>query len=253
MKNIFKIYFVKHTVVTLIAVLSILDVLLLGRYFYTPYFQFLIDQHVFEVVVLLTLVQILLLLSTNVWQSTPSIIGSEEEAQRKIKSILDQNRSIDSVKVLSAGLGSRASFFRSLLEQHKGVKIEIVACFGKESPNPDNLDRLKLGPAQFNVLTNRPTDEVRKHLEIFNSYNTPSFRCILLSDSHGPHSGILGWYTYHKQNKELVGRRNMQIYVSRSTETGFILLNFAEKMFGNYANESEAKLIWPRNRSTVKR
>lgn len=162
---------------------------------------------------------------------------------------MEDNTNIKSIKVLSAGLRSRAGFLRALLELPRKLNLEIVECFGEA--NPDKLDREKFGPAYFDVVTHRLDQDAASRLKIYNSFNTPSFRCILLSDSHGPHYGILGWYTYHEKNTQMIGRRNIQIFVDRSTDAGFVLLNFADKMFQKYANEKEGVIIWPNNQDIV--
>jgi hypothetical protein len=173
------------------------------------------------------------------------VFQSEADAQEKVVALLKEERNIKSVKVLSAGLGSRANFLRELLDRHKQLHLQIVACFGNKSPNPDKLDREKLGPSQFDVITNRLDQDTSARLEVYGSLNTPSFRCVLLSDSHGPRYGIVGWYTYHERNTEIIGRRNPQIFVDRTTELGFALLRFAERIWGNYATAKEANVLWP--------
>lgn len=178
------------------------------------------------------------------------VIGSEEEAQEKIRSLLEEDTSIKYVKVLSAGLSSRASFLRGLLELPRGLDLEIVACFGEGSPNPDELDRERLGPAHFDVIAHRLDQDKASRLKIYRSLNTPSFRCILLSDSRGPRYGFVGWYTYHKRNTEIIGRHNVQIFVDRTSEAGFDLLHFAEKMHQCYASEQEAIILFPESKES---
>lgn len=117
----------KHSIITLIIILLVLDILLIANLIAPRVLQFLIDKHIYEIVVLTTLVEVLLLLSSSLWRVTPLVIGSEEEAQEKIRSLLEEDTSIKYVKVLSAGLSSRASFLRGLLEQSRRLNLEIVA------------------------------------------------------------------------------------------------------------------------------
>jgi len=194
----------KHSIIILITILLILDILLIARLIAPVILQFIIDQHIFEVVVLITLVEVLILLSFHLWSPAILVIESEEEAQEKIRALLKEDNSIKSIKVLSAGLSSRARFLRALLEDNSKLKLEIVACFGEGSPNPDKLDREQFGPTHCKVITHRLIQDESSRLKIYKSLNTPSFRCILLLDSHGPRYGIVGWYTYHKKIPKLL-------------------------------------------------
>lgn len=239
----------KHSIIILVTVLLILDILLIANLIVPRVLQFLTDKHIYEIVVLTTLVEVLLLLSSSLWRVTPLVIGSEEEAQEKVRSLLQEDTAVKSIKVLSAGLRARAGFLRGLLEQHSRLNLEIVTCFGEGSPNPDEWDRKELGPSNFKVITevrgSLSSEDMRSRLKIYNSFNTPSFRCILLSDSRGPRYGFIGWYTYYERNTRIVGRRNVQIFVDRTTETGVDLLHFAERMYQCYANEQEANILFP--------
>lgn len=238
----------KHALITLVAILIILDILLIAGLIAPQVIQFLIDKHLFEIVVLTTLVEVLLLLSSSLWRMTPLAIGSEEEAQEKVRTLLKEDTSIKSINVLSAGLSSRAPFLRELLESHRKYKMEIITCFGEGSPNPDPRDREKLGPAMYYKVIHdleKDVPDAESRLKIYRSHNIPSFRCILLSDSHGPRYGIVGWYTYYDRNTKIAGRRNVQIFVDRTTETGVALLHFTEKKFQEYTSKHEAEILWP--------
>ena len=245
MRQILNFFIGRHSVFTSVVLLIVLDFLLIANLIIPKLLQFLIDKHIFEIVVLTALVQVLVLLSSSFWHITPLVIGSEEEAQEKVRLILKEDTSIKSVKVLSAGLRSRANFLRALLELPRRLNVEIVACFGQGSPNPDKLDREQFGPAHFGVITHRLDQETSSRLKIYGSFNTPSLRCVLLYDSHGPRYGIIGWYTYHKKNNEIVGCHNVQFLVDRTTEFGFTLLRFAERIYGSYVAPEEANIFWP--------
>ncbi|MBI5194849.1 MAG: hypothetical protein HZA10_00840 [Nitrospirae bacterium] len=248
MKKIINFLIGKHSVITLVTILFILDILLIASLIAPQVLQFLIEKHLFEIVVLTTLVEVLLLLSTSLWRVTPLAIGSEEEAQEKVRYLLKEDTAIKSINVLSAGLSSRSSFLRELIESHRKYKIEIITCFSERSPNPDPRDREKLGPAMYyKIIHDLELDvpDVESRLKIYRSHNTPSFRCILLADSRGPRYGIVGWYTYYDRNTKIAGRRNIQIFVDRTTETGVALLHFAEKKFQEYTSNQEAEILWP--------
>jgi hypothetical protein len=245
MKKVFNLMIGRHSIITVVAILGILDILLIASIIVPPILTFLKDKHLFEIVVLTTLVEILLLLSYNLWHPTPLAFGSETEAQEKIRALLKEDSTIKSVKILSAGLSSRAQFLRDLIEKFSKSRFEIVACFGKGSPNPDELDRENLGPTQFNIITHRLKPDEEARLKIYESFNIPSFRCILLSDSRGPRYGFVGWYTYQNRSKNIVGRSNIQIFADRTTDLGVDLLHFSEKMFKYYSSEEESKILFP--------
>lgn len=247
MNNLFNFLLRKHTLVTLVTILIILDILLISNLIVPQVLKFLIDKHIFEIIVITSLIEIFILLSSHRWRVTPLTIGSEEEAQDKLRTILRENSSIKCIKILSAGLKSRANFLRDTLEKYKNINLEIIACFGEKSPNPDKWDREKIGPSHFEVITERISDEERKRIKIFTSFNRPSFRCVLLYDSRGPNCGLVGWYTYYERDTKITGRRNVQIFVDKTTETGVDLLHFAEKMFTTYASEKESYILFPQN------
>lgn len=100
------------------------------------------------------------------------------------------------------------------------------------------------------MITHRLDQDKVSRLKIYGTLNTPSFRCILLSDSRGPRYGFVGWYTYQKKNTQIVGRHNVQIFVDRTTEAGFDLLHFAEKMHQYYTSEQEAIILFPENKES---
>jgi len=245
MKKVLSLLTGRNSIIILVAILSILDTLLVASFFLEPILKFLIEKHLFEIIVLTTLLEILLLLSHNLWRSSPWVFGSEGEVQEKVRFLLKEDTSIKFVKILSAGLSSRAAFLRVLLEVQKRLNVEIIACFGHQSPNPDQLDREKLGPANFDVITNRLKPDEMERLKIRGSLNAPSVRLILLSDSRGPRYAFLGWYTYHKKNTHIVGRQNVQIFADRTTELGVDLLHFAEKMFQRYSSDEESVTLFP--------
>jgi hypothetical protein len=250
MKKVLNFLIGRHSIIILVTILVVLDLLLIANLIAPQILQFLIDKHIFEIVTLTSFVEVILLLASNLWQPTLLVIGSEEEAQEKIRSLLKEDTGIKSIKVLSAGLRSRAGFLRALLEIPRKLNLEIVACFGKESPNPDKLDRDTLGPTHFEVITHRLDQDEKSRLKIYGSLNTPSFRCILLSDSRGPRYAFIGWYTYYGKNTKITGRRNVQIFVDRTTEIGAALLHFTEEKYKIYASEQEANILWPQSEVT---
>jgi hypothetical protein len=125
------------------------------------------------------------------------------------------------------------------------LDIEIIACFGKNSPNPDKLDRNEFGPKSFKYIIHRLPKELQSRLKIFRSFNTPSLRCIMLFDNHGPRYGFIGWYTYSNCNRHIVGRNNVQIFVDRTTDIGLALLRFTEETYNKICKENEVECLWP--------
>lgn len=243
MRNLLAVLTGKRAVITLISTLLVLDVMLISCFFSKTVQNYIIKSPIFEILTLTVLAEILIFLSSALWRSTPMAYGTEEEVREKVRSLLYEDNAIIGIKVLSAGLRSRADFLRHLLELPRGLRVDVIACFG--SANPDDLDREKFGPTHFDVLTHRLKEDEKSRLNVYQSFNRPSFRCVLLLDSTGPRYGFVGWYTYYHKDTRLTGRRNIQILLDRSTETGVALLRFAEEMFKKYSSDDEASVIFP--------
>lgn len=245
MRKVLSLLTSRHAIVAALGILVVLEALLIANIFFPQTMSFVVQKHIFEPIVIATLAEVVILLATSLWHATPIALWSEEDAQQKILAALQEDPAISSVKVLSAGLRARASFLRTLLEMPRNLNLEVVACFGAGSPNPDELDRETLGPAGFEILTHRLENGASARLRVLCSHNTPSFRCILLYDGAGARCGVLGWYTYRGRNTQITGRRNVQVFVDRTTEVGNDLLRFAERTHMFYMSENEADVLFP--------
>jgi hypothetical protein len=233
----------KHSIIVVLATLVALDALLVAAAFFPIVNNILTESNTFQVVVITCLIQVLLLLAARALRETPVAIGLDDVAKRRISELIEEDENIVSVKVLSAGLRTRADFMRSLLEHPRKMEVSIVACFSEA--NPDDLDREKYGPPHFSVLTHRLEAEEASRLKVYQSFNTPSVRCVVLSSATGPRHAFLGWYTYSNRNKHIQGRRNVQFQVDGTTAFGIDMLHFANNAFEKHRDDSEAELIWP--------
>ncbi len=247
MNKILRIFIGKHSIISLVVTIILLDLFLVFGIFYDKIQSYVIGKHIYEIVVLAVLMEIILVVSVSILIASPCAIFNEEEAQEKVRNILKDDRSIKSVKVLSAGLSSRASFLLSILENFPSLHLEIIACFGQGSANPDKMDAGTLGNSNYLKLTHnlKDKDEEKKRLKIAKSLNIPSFRCLLLSDSCGVKYAFIGWYTYSSGNNHIHGRTNVQIFVDRQTEVGVSLLQFAEKQYRESTKAEEIKILFP--------
>jgi len=231
-----------HSVIVLLTSLLLMDGILVASWFVPALGTFLDDHNVFPLIAITCFIEILLLLSVRVLQETPLAL-TDELSKHKIRELIDEHKDIRTVSVLSAGLRARADLLRSLLEHPSRLQVEVVACFSEA--NPDELDRTQFGPAHYEVLTNRLSDDEASRLQIYQSHNSPSVRCILLSTGRGPKYGFLGWYTYDNRNRHIQGRKNLQVFVDSASIFGIEMLSFAALAFKRQANAQESDLIWP--------
>ncbi len=233
----------RASILGLLVSLLILESILILSIFIPNLGAFLAESSLFEILVITALFEILLLLGTTALQQSPAAISDETAAHGMIRELIDRDKTIKKVWVLSAGMGSRSSFLRHLLEHQAKLEVNVVACFG--GANPDPLDREKIGPAQFEVLTNRLEPETSARLRVFQSANAPSFRCILLSSQNAARAAFISWYTYHKGNTRIHGRKNLQLFVDSSSVLGLELLSFAERKVQEAVGDEGTEQLWP--------
>lgn len=248
MKRVFTYLVSKHSIIFLVFLMLICDLFLITNIFLPNLIAFIKRNNIFEILVLMTLVEVLLLLSSQLWKVTALVYDNDREAQEIINSHLREDNSIRTIKIISAGLGTRYDLVKNILKKHQNISIELVACFGEGHPNHDATDCLDIGPNKFQLIDERLKEQVpdaEKRLKIYNSFNSPSLRVLILCDKYGPKYGQLSWYRFYDRNTKITGESNKQFYVFRNTEFGFPLLKFAEEMFNEYSSIKESEKIWP--------
>jgi hypothetical protein len=221
-------------VITTVCTITILTVLFVIRAVYPQSLYLLVDSHVFEAVVLVTLLQILILLVRP--REEVEIITSDIESQRKIIDLV-KTGDVAKVDLISAGLSSRRSLIPELLEN----KVEVNILAQHPDVAVDKEDGKRLLDSLRAICQNLKLDE-QKRLHVRLYYNTASPRAIILrGKTFAPTYVFIGWYFYHTKNTKISGRSNPTIFISDRQKEGRALIEFLDNMIERYSTAAESE------------
>ena len=117
----------RRAIISLCILACALELLFLLRMLYPPAFEFILDYHIFEIVVLCSLTQIVLLLLHLVRRTPWRICTDEIECQETLREFLRLDSRAKSLHVLSAGLGSRMDLITTVPKEPHPLRTEVLA------------------------------------------------------------------------------------------------------------------------------
>lgn len=218
------------TVSTIIILLSLFII----RNVYPDTLRIIVESHVFEAVVLWTLLQILILLIRP--SEEVQIITSDIECQRRIMELVRKG-DISRADILSAGLSSRRSLIPEILENK--VEVNVLAQHPDVAIDKEDGQRLidSLGAIKQNL-----TQEAKNRFKVRFYFNTASIRAIVLrGKTFEPTYAFIGWYNYHSRNTKIAGRPNPSVLISDRQKEGKVLIDFLDKIINLYSTQTESQ------------
>jgi hypothetical protein len=232
-RNFIRVYTGAKAVYFLFMVVIVLDALFLVRTFYPPWFEFVLQRHLFEFVVLTALSVVLMLLLRLVDKPTLDPCDNEHDCQELVRRAVREDSRAALLKVHSAGLRSRQHFITSLTNV-EGRPIPIAVLAQNPATALDELDATSTN----GILDNLERGHKDVPLEI-RLFDTPAtMRSLILCDSKKkPILATVSWYTYKKIRGEtdttkIQGRINPAIVlVADSSAEDRAVLTFLDKEF----------------------
>lgn len=210
--------FVIHykSIMSLLCMMLVLEVLFIIQVFEPKSIPFITDKHIFEVLVLLALSQMIVLLFQLTRKAPKNIIEHEHELESAVRFIIDTDNRAHSVHIFSCGLGSKINFITSLKKGNKSISVEVLA------QHPDHaMDRIdKWGTVRhLNVLMN---DHEKNPVETRLFCEPATLRGVLVCNEYRkPVWGVVSWYKYRedkvKNRMAVKGRDNPAFVLSTGT------------------------------------
>jgi hypothetical protein len=211
LRDLVRVYAGNRSVVVLFSLIIVLEAVFLVRTIYPSVFDVVLQKHVFELVVLLVLSQILLLLLRLVEQPSPGYCEDEDVCQDLLRRVARDDSRTAVLKVWSAGLASRFNLITALSGAlHGRIRTHIIA------QSPDHALDKKDAERMRGFLPILERDHKSAALEV-RFFETPAtIRSFILCDrKNRPFWGTASWYTYEKLPGDtgirIVGRSNPAI------------------------------------------
>ena len=239
-KKLLNIFLNDKAILSVVITLVVLESLYIVNIFYKSIFNYLTEYHLFEIITLACLTEILFLLIKSIKSKSLIVLSNETESMEKIKDLIKEYN-VDLIKIFSAGLSSRMPYIKDFLD-NKALNIRLLY----QHPD-DALDKrdAKLAKSSISILLDGLTKSQKDNLQIKQYYGPASFRTIILCKNRIPLVSVLGWYTYYhsfknndldKKEKEtrITGRRNKQILLERTSSEGKDMIDFADSLFSKY-------------------
>jgi hypothetical protein len=219
-----------RAMVALLALMMLLEIVFVLRIFKPDYFKLILENHVFELVVLLALAQMILLLFRLLDRAPGRVCKDEHECEVLLRAMVKEDPRISTLHVFSCGLGSRLDMATSIhSESRRKLFTEVLAQAPDHAVDKEDAERTR----SLLKILKRDHSDVPVEVRLF---NTPaSIRALILcDDKRKPLWGAVSWYRYEKSNglTKVIGRRNPAI-VLRGYESAEdqIVLNFLMDTF----------------------
>jgi hypothetical protein len=230
-----KRYTDNRAVVALLGLMMVLEIVFILRLFMPTTFEVIVKNHVFELVVLLALTQVILLLFRLLDRVPGQICKEEHECESLLRNVVRENSRTYKLHVFSCGLGSRINMITSIHnERSSNFAVEVLAQSPEKAIDRDDAARMN---GQLQILK-RDHPDTPVEIRFFDSPAT--IRALILSDrDQKPFWGVVSWYRYEKASArveeksfKVIGRQNPAIVLDAagSREHEF-LLNHLMKTF----------------------
>lgn len=209
-QRFFSLYTHHRAIVALLVLTAVLEILFILRLVFPAALAFVIENHVFEIVVLLAISQIILLLFKVLEKTPRGVCKDEHECGVVLREVVRSDPRAHSLQVLSAGLGSRLDLLTTIhRETPRTFSVEVLAQSPEHAPDREDARRME---SNLEILR-RDHSEAPLEVRLF---DTPAaIRALLVCDrNRSPLWGAASWYRYEKAEGErvrVVGRRNPAI------------------------------------------
>jgi len=239
------IYTAFRSVIFLVFIMLVLEILLVLSTVWSSSFQFIVDNHVFEIVVLFAIVQMILLVLKLLEQTPQNICDDEAECQALVKEFIRTNPRAARLHIFSAGLSSRYGFLSTINnELGRDFQIEILAQSPDHAPDKMDANRMRLS---MDILKR---DHPRIPVQI-RTYITPAtIRAYIVCDhKRKPLWGIVSWYLYEltpAQEIRVKGRENPAVVLSnKGTMEDISIMQFFMSFFERIWQENANNIVFP--------
>ncbi len=228
--QIIRRYTDNRAIVALVSLMMLLEIVLVLRIIKPDYFKSIVENHVFELVVLLALAQMILLLSRLLDRAPGRVCRDEHECEVLLRAMVKDDARIRTLHVFSCGLGSRLEMITSIHnESRRRISTEVLAQAPDHAVDKEDADRTR----SILKILKRDHSDVPVEVRLFETPATIR-ALILCADKRKPLWGVVSWYKYEKSNGlgKVIGRSNPAIVLKgyESAEDQ-IVLNFLMDTF----------------------
>lgn len=231
MKKIFSVIgrFIEEQGISLFVTLltgGVIVLITMISWFWPNVYTIISDNHVFEAIVLVLLIEVVILLAQrDRVESKFEIFEQDVAAQTRILELIEQ-KPFDKVTILASGLASRRLIVAPLIK--KGIQVEVLVQDPETSLDKQDIQRLKEAIDWIRIDVG---EEYLEKLNLRYHVNIASLRAIVLYESHSKIRHVfLGWYIYTQQNTAVRGSQHPTIYITtRSSQGGLLIIGLLTK------------------------
>lgn len=246
LQSVIRWYTNNRAVVALLGLMVTLEILFIARTVWPASFQFILDKHIFEFIVILGSAQMILMLFRLLERVPKHLCKDEHECQVLLRNVVRDDPRAFSLCVFSSGLGSRLDMITTIHSEARDTfYINVVAQDPVYALDKQDAERMK---AHLAILRR---DHSNTPVEI-RYFETPAAirAMILCGRNRKPFWGSASWYRYEKVDggTRVVGKGNPAIVLNRdnSTEDGDIL-DFLMKTFDKQWKECHKSIAFGGN------
>lgn len=217
-------------VFSMFASVAILELLFVGRLFRPDWFGWVVERHLFEVIVLVVLMQVILMLWQLLSKKRKPMVWDDLTVAQAFIDFLQSNNRAHSVHLLSCGLRSRGQLIAHLLDKKSTLKIEVLVQHPETAQ--DQADARETTTSLHTMTRNNSSIGA---LEVRQFRPPVSIRAVVVcSADRKPLWAALGWYVYRVENGEIrVKGRNHPTHILDASvgEEKAVLEEFCMKEF----------------------
>jgi hypothetical protein len=245
LRRLLAIYVTHRSVIALLFLMISLEFVFVLRLLWPQTFSFIVSAHLFEIVVLLAVAQMILILFKLLERAPRHVCSDEHECETILRERVASDPRAARLLVFSSGLGSRFDLITSI---HRSAPREFFTQVLVQSPER-GLDREDARRLRSNIyILNRDHPEIPLEVRAFDLPAT--IRGLILCDrTSSPLWGVASWYRYDKSTDGdvvVVGRRNPSaVFNADESKEDGVMLDFLSAMFKRIWEQSAAQVVYP--------
>lgn len=244
-QRLVSIYLGNRSIVALLLLLAVLEILFLARTIWPTALEIVVKRHLFELVVLLCLSQIILLLFKLLERAPRHVCRDEYESAALLRERVATDPRAALLLVFSAGLSSRFDLITTIHRATtRAFSTEVLAQSPEAALDRTDADRLRSNLA---ILAR---DHQGLPLEVRTVGVPATIRGFVLCDrDRSPLWGAVSWYRYRELaggGVSVAGRRHPAIVIDgdASKEETWVL-QFLVASFNETWQQSAAGVVYP--------
>lgn len=234
------------TFIMLLTSLAVLICLHIAGAFYPPIISYLSSLHIYELAILIVLIELLYL---SIHRPPPAgpyhICAMERDYYPKLMENVSK-RHPESIEMVSAGLSSRYQLITDLLDFQIPTRVLVQT----EDIAVDKSDARRLH-TMIDSICRSTSEKCLTYLEIRAMSSIASVRSIVVNRKTAEDTlCLISWYTYGA-SKKIMGQKSPCIAVDGKSIEGRFLIDFARRSFADNWEASMDRIVFPKKNNNV--